>query len=112
MSKYRREKINDLLRDEVGKILLRELDLEVEALVTVTRAIVSEDLQHVKVYLSVFPSKFVGEVMEQIKKQIYFFQQILNDKLRMRPIPKIFFVTDRTEEKAAKVEKIIEKTEK
>lgn len=112
MSKYRKEKISDLIRDEVGQILHQELDLEVDALVTVTRAIVSEDLQHAKVYISVLPSQFAEEVMLAIQEQVYHFQQILNRQLRMRPIPKIYFVLDRTEEEAAKVEKIIEKTKK
>lgn len=112
MSKYRKEKIGNLVRDEVGQILLRELDLEEEALVTVTQATVSDDLLHAKVYISVLPSQFAEGVMEQIREQIYHFQQILNNKLRMRPIPKIFFVLDRTEEEAAKIERLIEENKK
>lgn len=112
MGHYRKEKINDLLRDEVGQILLKELDLDSDALVTVTRAIVSEDGFHAKVYVSVLPADQGEEALEQIKERVYFFQQILNKKLRMRPIPKIYFVLDRTEEEAAKIEKILEKTEK
>src|SRR3989344_784729 len=105
---YRKEKINDLIRDEVGQILHQNLDLEADALVTVTRAIVSDDLNHVRIYISVFPSKFAREALEQINKQIYFLQQILNKKLKIHPVPKMFFVLDMTEERAAKVEKLIE----
>lgn len=108
MSVQRREKINDLLRDEIGQILHRELDLEAETLVTVIRAIVSEDLLHVRVYLSVIPSPAAEEVLKEINRQIYHLQQILNKRLRMRPIPKIYFVLDRTEEEAARIEKIAE----
>lgn len=110
MGKYRKEKFNDLIRDEVGQILLQELDPDSDALVTVTRAIVSEDSHHAKVYVSVLPADQGEETLDQIKKQVYFFQQILNKKLRMRPIPKIYFVLDRTEEEAAKIEKILGKT--
>ena len=106
---YRKEKINDLIRDEVGKILHQNLVLDVDALVTVTRAIVSDDLNHVRIYISVFPSKFVEEALEQINKAIYFLQQILNKKLKIHPVPKMFFVIDQTEERAAEVEKVIEK---
>lgn len=112
MSSHRREKINDLIRNEVGKILHRELDLDFDALVTVTRAVVSEDLNHVRIYISAFPSKFGQETLENVNKNIHFFQQLLNKRLKMRPVPKMFFVLDETEEEAAKVEGLIEKVKK
>lgn len=106
---YRKEKINDLIRDEVGKIIHENLDMDNDAVVTVMRAVVSEDLNHVRIYISVFPSQFAQEVLGQINRQIYFLQQILNKKLKIHPVPKMFFVIDTTEERAAKVEKLIEK---
>lgn len=112
MTVSRLEKINDLVRDEIGKIFHRELDLEKDVLVTVLRAIVSEDLLHAKIYVSVLPSSLAEEILAEIKKQVYYFQQILNKRLRMRPVPKVFFVLDRTEEEAAKIEKLIEESKK
>ncbi|MDO8494902.1 MAG: 30S ribosome-binding factor RbfA [bacterium] len=110
MGTYRQEKISELLREEIGKILLRELDFDADAIVTVTRAIVSEDRNHAKIYVSVLPSQFAEEAMEAIKKQVYFLQQALNKKMRIRPVPRIAFVLDRTEEEAARIEKIIDET--
>jgi len=74
----RHRKINDLLRDEVGAILLHELDLDFDALVTVTRVTVSEDLNNAKVLVSVLPDKFTSIVLAEIKKNVYAFQQLLN----------------------------------
>jgi len=54
-TKYRNEKVSALVRDEIGAILLHELDLTVDALVTVTRAVLSEDGAHVRVFVSVLP---------------------------------------------------------
>ncbi|MDP3731229.1 MAG: 30S ribosome-binding factor RbfA [bacterium] len=105
---YRKEKISHLIRDEVGKIVHENLDMDNNAVVTVMRAIVSDDLNHVRIYISVFPSQFAEEVLAQINKQIYFLQQILNKKLKIHPVPKMFFVIDKTEERASEVEKIIE----
>jgi len=112
MISHRQEKISDLIRDEVGKILHRELDLDVEALITVTRAMVSQDRGHVRVFVSVFPSKFRQEVLGSINQEIYFFQQQLNKNLRIRPVPKLFFVIDETEERAARIEKLTEELKK
>src|SRR3989344_5712511 len=97
---------------EVGKIVHENLDMDNDAVVTVMRAIVSDDLNHVRIYISVFPSQFAEEVLAQINKQIYFLQQILNKKLKIHPVPKMFFVIDKTEERAAEVEEIIEKVKK
>ena len=49
------------------------------------------------------------KALEQINKVIYFLQQILNKKLKIHPVPKMFFVIDQTEERAIEVEKLIEK---
>jgi len=106
---YRKEKISHLIRDEVGKIIHENLDMDNDAIVTVMRAIVSDDLNHVRIFISVFPSQFGEKVLDAINKNIYFLQQILNKKLKIHPVPKMFFVIDTTEERAAKVEKVIEK---
>lgn len=109
---HRQEKLNRLIRDEIGMILQQELDFEEGVWTTVTRTEVSEDLRHAKVFISVFPSSAAGAVLKEIQKEIYHFQQILNKKLRIYPVPKIYFVLDTTEEKAAKVEKLIEESKK
>lgn len=101
--RHRKEKVNQLIGEEVSKILQRELEVDNQALVTVTRAIVSKDLQQAKVYLSISPFHLAKEILPEIKRQIYHFQQILNQRLRMHPVPKISFILDSTEEKAAKI---------
>jgi len=102
-------KLNDLLRDEVAKILLAELEKDDSILVTVIGADVSHTLEHATIKISVFPTDKAGEVLRKIEKQIYHIQQLLNKRLAMRPIPKIRFEIDNTEERAAGVEKLIEK---
>ncbi len=103
------KKLNNLLRDEVGKILKSELELEAGILVTVVRAVVSPTLEHATIWISVFPESKKEAVLKKISRQIYSFQQILNRRLIMRPVPKIRFEIDRTEEEAARIEKLIEK---
>ncbi len=106
----RLKKINDLLRDEVGKILLTEI--EEDALITVTGASISPTLEHATIKISVFPLLKAKEVLEKIKKDIYHIQQSLNKRLIMRPVPKIRFEIDQTEERANRIEELIEKVVK
>ena len=110
-TKYRNEKVSALVRDEIGAILLHELDLSVDALVTVTRAVLSEDGAHVRVFVSVLPENLAETVLKEIMQNIYNYQQLLNKQLRIRPVPKMYFVIDDTEAEASKIEKLIDSVE-
>ena len=105
------KKLNDLLRDEVGKILKKELEFN-DVLVTVARADISPTLEHATIWISVFPDPKREKVLQKINRQIYLLQQILNKRLTMHPVPKIRFEIDKTEEEAARIEELIEKTPK
>ncbi len=100
------KKINDLLRDEVARIFLDELEKEDGVLVTVTGADTSPTLEHTTIMISVFPKEKGSEILKKLKKQIYHIQQMLNRRLSMRPIPKIRFEIDPSEERASKIEEI------
>jgi ribosome-binding factor A len=108
----RTKKLNDLLRDEVGKILKGELDLDNETLITVVRADVSPTLEHATIWVSVFPESEREAVLQKINRQIYPLQQILNKRLSMRPVPKVRFEIDKTEEGVARIERLIDNSAK
>ena len=107
MSSDRLTKLNALLQEEVGKILLREVELE-GLLITVVRVAVSPTLEHATVYISVLPENRIHEALEEIDYAIYEIQQQLNHRLSIRTVPKIQFKIDGTEEQAARIEKILE----
>ena len=101
------ERVNQLLKEEIGKILLREIDLS-GVLVTITRVDASSNLQEVKIYISVIPEAQANRVYGILKKEIYSIQQKLNKRLKMRPVPKIKFVREEKTKTAEKVEKLLE----
>ena len=103
-SERRIEKLNIFLKEEFASILARESEVREEALVTVTRVEVSPDLLHAAVYLSILDTA-PERVLEKLNKNVYHIQQILNKRLRMRPVPKIRFLIDAEEIKREKIEK-------
>jgi len=107
MESRRLEKINELIHRFIGKLLKEELD--VDALVTVYNVITSANGQDCTIAITVFPFEKSEEVLKEIKKNIYEFQQALNRGLRMRPVPKITFKIDESEEKGDKVLRVIDK---
>ena len=105
MSQQRVLRINELIKEEMGKILLRELDLEKGILVTVTRVSTSPNLYNANVFVSVYPQEHEKKVVQGLRGQIYELQQFLNKRLRMRPVPKIAFVEETLVREAGDVEK-------
>ncbi len=103
------EQVNILIQKEMGKIFLRELDFEKNILVTITDVETSLNLQLTEIKISVFPEKETKKILEFLNKNIYNFQQKLNQRLKMRPVPKISFSIESRAQSAAKIEELLEK---
>lgn len=107
----RLEKVNELIKEELAKIIDRMMEFPAGALVTVTRVEVSEDKLYANGYVSLLSARGNGtaeiEVLKMLKKNIYGIQQALNKKLRIRPVPKIRFFIDEAEKKRERIEELL-----
>jgi ribosome-binding factor A len=101
------EKVNSLLQQEIGKILLKDFAFSPEILVTLTRVDTSANLIETKAYISVFPEGKSEGIINALNKSVYDIQYRINRTLRMRPIPKIKFVKETEISKAAKIEELL-----
>lgn len=101
--------VNELLQQELGAILLRELDVPEGVIVTLTRVDAAPNLQQAKVYISVMPEENGSFVLTLLKKEVYEIQQLLNKRLNMRPVPRIeWFLEEKTKE-AQEIEELLDK---
>lgn len=101
------EKVNELIQQKVSEILTKEVSLKLGVFVTVVKANVSPDLRRGSVYISVFPASEGDYVLKTFNKELYSIQKSLNNILHMKPLPRISFELDTTEEEAQKVEDIL-----
>ncbi|MBU4030756.1 ribosome-binding factor A [Patescibacteria group bacterium] len=108
MSALRIEKVNELLRQEVSKLLLKEVDFE-GAFVTITNVDTAPNLQQSKIMISVLPNEKIEKVLDIMSRNIFHLQKSLNKKLYMRPVPKMIFEIDKVEEHAQRIEEILGK---
>ncbi len=106
---YRIKRVNSVIKKELGQIILKEIEFPVNVLVTLTRTDVSADLSRVNVFISTMPYQKSAETIKTLNKEIYFLQQKLDKRLKMRPIPKIIFKIEKKTAQAAEVESILEK---
>ncbi|MDI6592027.1 MAG: 30S ribosome-binding factor RbfA [Patescibacteria group bacterium] len=107
MSK-RIQRVNQLIKRELSQILLREIDLEREILITVTRVETSVDLSQSKVFLSIMPENQAAKAIQILNQLIYKLQQKLNKRLKMRPVPQIKFLEEKKTREAGQIEEILE----
>jgi ribosome-binding factor A len=109
---WRVEKVQSLIQEELGKIFLKELDFSQDILVTVTRVYVPANLEIAKIYISVLPEEKTEEVFRALNHGIYALQQMLNKRLRMRPVPKMQFVRERMIAEASRIEELLAEAKK
>lgn len=103
-SPHRTEKLEGLIREELSKIIDRDVDFTVGSLVTITRVSISSDSHYATVHLSII-SEEPHKALHLLIKNIYDVQQSLNKQMRIRPVPKIRFALDEQEFKREKIEK-------
>jgi len=106
---YRIEKINNLMQKLLAEFIAKDFCTPHNSLASLTRVECSGNLQEAKVYISVIPDRDRDYVVAGLNRGAHFFQEQLNKKLRMRPVPRIAFFGDDKPETAQQVETLLEK---
>ena len=108
MKRHRLERVAEVVRETAAStILLNVRDPRVKN-VTVTRAEVSADLQHAKVYVSVMGSERQQQLaLHGLTHAAGFVQKKLADRLQTRFTPVITFVMDKGVKNALEVSRLI-----
>lgn len=112
MSTKRILKFNELLKKELGQLLLKKVEFPSDVLVTITRVNTSPNLREAIVSISSMPDSKSKMVQKILSYRIYDLQQEINKKLRMRPIPKIIFREEEKVGQAARIEELLQKINK
>ncbi|HTY39956.1 MAG TPA: 30S ribosome-binding factor RbfA [Candidatus Paceibacterota bacterium] len=104
MRTHRPLRMGSVIREELAKIFLREMDFR-GALVTITEVIVEKSYVWADVMISVLPASRTEAVLDQLTAAHGHLQHLLNKKMNVRPMPQIRFKADRGLENAARIEK-------
>ena len=104
---FRSQRVSKLVREELAKIIVREVEFS-DALVTITEVEIDKKLDHAKVNVSVIPSTAGAAALAELSKRAGYLQHLLIKKINIKPMPRISFALDRGPENSAVVEKLIE----
>ncbi len=110
METKRQKQINELLRRQFSMVLMDEGSYIFEkAMVTVTRTVVSPDLQNAKIYVSVFNTENKSEVMTLLDAHLHQLRHSLAKRVgkQLRRIPEIAFYLDESLDEYFRMEKIL-----
>ncbi len=107
------DKIADLLQHAISNAIFFELEEEKLKWVAITDVRVNKDITIAEVFYSVIEQKTDREEIKiLLEKNLYKIKRYLSSNLRLRQIPEIKFIYDDTEEKASKIEKILDEIKK
>ncbi|MEP6646931.1 MAG: 30S ribosome-binding factor RbfA [Saprospiraceae bacterium] len=110
METKRQKQINELIRRQFSMVLMDEgIYIFGKAMVTVTRVVVSPDLQSAKIYLSVFNADDKLEVMSGMQENNHRLRLALSAKVgkQIRRIPELNFYLDETLDEFFHMDKIL-----
>lgn len=112
MGSERIQRINQLIKKELSQIILKEIEFPIGVLVTLTRVETTSDLRESNVWVSAIPEGKLKKILEILNKNIYFLQQRLNKRLKMKPLPRIKFLEEKRASEAGRIEEILEELKK
>src|SRR5947208_7421119 len=108
MKQHRLARINEVVRETAATAILFEVKAPRVKNVTVTRAEVSADLQHAKVYVSVMGTEKQQQLtMHGLRAAAGFVQTKLAKQLTTRYVPHVTFVLDEGVKRSVEIARII-----
>lgn len=90
----RTDQVAELIRQEINNILVRDFEPPQGSLISVAEVTVAPDLKNATAYLSVLPENKTGTALEVMRKFTGHVQGKINNKLKMKIIPRIHWQID------------------
>lgn len=107
----RMNKINELVKQQLGFILLTEMEWPKETIVTITKVQVSRDLKYARIFVSVLPEGEEHKVLVKLIRARGSLQHLLGGKIEFRSTPKLNFAIDNDSQAALAIDKLLDNLE-
>ncbi|HEX9443557.1 MAG TPA: 30S ribosome-binding factor RbfA [Candidatus Binatia bacterium] len=113
MDYKRSDRVGDLLLEVVSQLLVKEVNDPRVAAVTLTGTDVSPDLRHAKIYFNLLTGAGgKAEAEKGLKSAAGFIRGRAGKELKLRLVPTIEFVYDDTEERARRIDELLDESKK
>ena len=108
----RTQQVSEKIKHEIARLIVREIEMPQDSMVTVTRVQVSGELDYAKIWLSILPAESAEDLFRMLIKQRKNIQSLLTQELDMRKSPKISFVLDTKAQEAFAMEELLDRIKK
>ena len=110
MSQLRIEKIQELMKQEISKIILRELKDPRIGFVTVTGVHITRDLSEATAYVSIMGNeKKVKDSWEGLQSSLGYIRREIGHRVRLRITPELKFEIDKSLDYSEHIQKLLNK---
>jgi ribosome-binding factor A len=108
----RTDRVDELLRQEIGALIAKDLADPRIGFVTITDVETSPDLRHARVWVSVIGTRAEVEAsLRSLEQAVGFIRRELGHRLRIRRIPELHLRLDDSAERGTRVLKLLEELE-
>ncbi len=109
----RYDKVSEALRQEVSNIIHTELKDPRLGFITVIRVELTQDLRYAKVFYSVLgKEEEQKKTKEALDSALGFIRRLIAQRIRLRLVPEISFVEDRSAEYSIRIQEVLDEVKK
>lgn len=113
MAEHRQERLNELIKVEVGQMLQRNLKDPRIGFVSVTDVEVSNDYSHVKIFISCLGSEAEKAAsMSGLESAKGYIRSELGQRIKLRRTPEIHFLWDDSLERGSRIMELLNEVKK
>lgn len=110
MGQLRIEKVQELIKQEVSQIILKELKDPRIGFVTVTQVDVTGDLRSAKVYVSLMGSQEqIKDCWDGLQKALGYIRREIGKRIRLRCTPELSFQLDKSLDYSVHIQELLSK---
>jgi ribosome-binding factor A len=99
------DQINEVLLKAISEFIVKEIYAP-DILITITEVKCTKDMRFTAIFVSILPDKLFGSTLEMLRKNNSHLSQYIKRHTVLRRIPRVRWIADDTEKKAAELEKV------
>ncbi len=104
---HKKERLAELLHQEIDQLFLKETEFPLGAMVTLMRVELNADNTTATAWVSIFPKQYVDSVMQQLERSSKFFLHKLIRRLNRAEIPRLTFQHDVGNEQIDEIDRLL-----
>lgn len=113
MSESRRQKrVASLIKEELGRLLMEDIQGSSRGLITITRVEMSSDLKSARVYISLFGSGEKETIIDSLNERKGHFRKSIASKINLKYNPMLIFSLDPASDYERRIDELIDQVRK